>query len=191
MMVVQYFGDKNIRSKFSPCQITETFHRHRLVGTSVETLERLDNSSPLCFSAKQKSSKMAIQLHFFKNASFQIVLLGDNFVGTNGGAIFVQDIIVDGDVVPDCTMAATFGTIHLTKPIQDRFDRRTSTFQDPIDSLASVQDLDPMHSMPNRRPPSMPHFAAPSSIDSAFAACLKLSCNPTGKKNHFVKIWAY
>ncbi|VDK46073.1 unnamed protein product, partial [Gongylonema pulchrum] len=109
-----------------------------------------------------------------------IVLLGDNFVGPNGGAIFVQDIVVDGELVSDCTVTATFDTMHLSKTILDRSFSRTSTFQDPIEKLADNHDLDPMQSNPSRRPSSAPNFSELSSPDSAFAACLKLSCNPAG-----------
>ncbi|MCP9265394.1 hypothetical protein DINM_020675 [Dirofilaria immitis] len=113
----------------------------------------------------------------------QIVLLGDNFVGKYG-AIFVQDIIVDGDIVPDCTVITSF-------PRKQHYDKQhlqqskhlipLNNFQDSS-SFVKNHELSPMQKVFNLRQPSKLQSAASSISDSLIVECLKLSCNPAQKE---------
>ncbi|VBB34242.1 unnamed protein product [Acanthocheilonema viteae] len=109
-------------------------------------------------------------------APAQIVLLGDNFVGKQGGVIFMQDIIVDGDLVPDCTITTPFTTEHSSKPTRRLIPLHN--FHDSTNNLIEIQELDTKHKISNLRQPSALQFASP---DSLVVQCLKLSCNPAEK----------
>uniref|UniRef100_A0A915PZX9 MAM domain-containing protein n=1 Tax=Setaria digitata TaxID=48799 RepID=A0A915PZX9_9BILA len=108
----------------------------------------------------------------------QIVLLGDNFAGRHSGAIFVQDIVVDGDLVPDCTIKATFATLDSNKRrMQPKEPIALKNFHDTINSLVDIEELSAMQKISNVRQPYRSQFAASSAEDSLVASCLKLSCN--------------
>ncbi|EFO17134.2 hypothetical protein LOAG_11367 [Loa loa] len=112
----------------------------------------------------------------------QIVLLGDNFVRKHGSAIFVQDIIVDGDLVPDCTITTPYTTEHFNKPQHQQARRLIPlhNFHDFTNSLVEVQELDPTQKIANLRQPSTLQ-SVPSLLpdsESLMVQCLKLSCNP-------------
>lgn len=105
-------------------------------------------------------------------------MLGDNFVGKHGGAIFVQDIIIDGDLVPDCTITTPFKK---TRQQQARRLIPSYNFQDSTSNLVEVQELDPTQKKSYLRQPSTLQFASPLLADSLMVECMKLSCNPAGK----------
>ncbi|KHN77141.1 hypothetical protein Tcan_03173 [Toxocara canis] len=107
-------------------------------------------------------------------APTQIVLLGDNFVGPNGGAIFMQDLFVDGRIEQDCSLAA------LDNPQLGEHAPAVLPSK-PLDPLRldtlSASSLSAM-SAPNRSPT---RFSAPSGVsspDTLFETCITLSCNP-------------
>ncbi|VDO33293.1 unnamed protein product [Brugia timori] len=113
----------------------------------------------------------------------QIILVGDNFVGKYGGAIFVQDIIVGGNLVPDCIITTPLTTKNFNKPQQQKAKRLIPlhNFQDSSNSLVEVQELGPTQKMSNLQQSSILQFASPLLADSLMVECLKLSCNPAGK----------
>ncbi|VIO87891.1 Uncharacterized protein BM_BM5203 [Brugia malayi] len=113
----------------------------------------------------------------------QIILVGDNFVGKYGGAIFVQDIIVGGNLVPDCIITTPLTTKNFNKPQQQKAKRLIPlhNFQDSSNSLVEVQELGPTQKMSNLQQSSILQFASPLLADSLMLECLKLSCNPAEK----------
>uniref|UniRef100_A0A0R3RML1 MAM domain-containing protein n=1 Tax=Elaeophora elaphi TaxID=1147741 RepID=A0A0R3RML1_9BILA len=119
-------------------------------------------------------------------APAQIVLLGDNFVSKSGGAIFVQDIIVDGELVPDCTITVPFATVHINKPQKQQHQTRhlipLHNFRDSsTNNVVEGEQLDAKQKISNLSQPSKLHFASSSLADSLIVQCLKLSCSPVGK----------
>ncbi|OZC10603.1 hypothetical protein X798_02352 [Onchocerca flexuosa] len=111
----------------------------------------------------------------------QIVLLGDNFVGKHG-AIFMQNIIVDGDLVSDCAVIPSLTKDRFNKPQRQQARRLISlnNFQDST-SPVKVQELNSMQKIFNLHHPSKLQLAAPLITDSLMVECLKLSCNPAEK----------
>ncbi|CAG9534801.1 unnamed protein product, partial [Cercopithifilaria johnstoni] len=116
-------------------------------------------------------------------APARIVLLGDNFVGKHGGVIFVQDIVVDGDLVPDCTVGIPFSTEHFNKPQRQQARRLIPlhNFHDSTNSFVKVQELDTKQKVSNLRQPSALQLASSLLADSLMVQCLRLSCNPAEK----------
>ncbi|VDN02300.1 unnamed protein product [Thelazia callipaeda] len=113
----------------------------------------------------------------------QIVLVGDNFVGTYGGALFVQDIFVDGEVLSDCSAEVIPSSTHSDKLLKQQSGRPIplNSFQDSMDTLVDVQELNSLQEISDWRSSSISQFTQPSQMDSAMAVCLKLSCNPAEK----------
>lgn len=125
----------------------------------------------------------------FDSVVFQIVLLGDNFVGKHGGAIFVQDIIVDGDLASDCTITTAYTAERFSKPREEQAKRLIPLhdFQDSANSPVEVQEVD-TKLRSNPRQPSALQLASSLLTDSLMVQCLKLSCNPAGKLFFFTII---
>uniref|UniRef100_A0A158PQZ8 MAM domain-containing protein n=1 Tax=Brugia pahangi TaxID=6280 RepID=A0A158PQZ8_BRUPA len=113
----------------------------------------------------------------------QIILVGDNFVGKYGGAIFVQDITVGGNLVPDCIITTPLTTKNFNKPQQQQAKRLIPlhNFQDSSNSLVEVQELGSTQKISNLQQSSILQFASPLLADSLMVECLKLSCNPAEK----------
>ncbi|VDK86914.1 unnamed protein product [Litomosoides sigmodontis] len=114
-------------------------------------------------------------------APAQIILLGDNFVGKRGGAIFVEDIIVDGNLVPDCTIKTSF-TTQRSNELRRQQSRRllpSHNFKDSTDSL--IEEVDNKRKISDLRQASALQLASPSLTDSLMIQCLKLSCSSVEK----------
>uniref|UniRef100_A0A915C326 GCS light chain n=1 Tax=Parascaris univalens TaxID=6257 RepID=A0A915C326_PARUN len=105
-------------------------------------------------------------------APAQIVLMGDNFVAPDGGAIFLQDLFVDGRIEEDCALAALDSRRH-GESIPP------ATFDSPRPNLLSLPSLSAMSTL-NRSPPRLSPPSLTSSPDALFETCITLSCNPSG-----------
>lgn len=103
-------------------------------------------------------------------APTQIVLMGDNFVASDGGAIFLQDLFVDGRIEQDCALAAVDSRRHGESP--------PATLDPLRPDMLSLPSLSAMSTL-NRSPSRLSPPSLTSSPDALFETCITLSCNPS------------
>ncbi|VDK43289.1 unnamed protein product [Anisakis simplex] len=116
----------------------------------------------------------------------QIVLVGDNFVGSDGGAIFLQDLYIDGHIDSDCSATGVdtqkqFASDQALSLSESKTLHPLRTDKLLLPSLSAMSNLIP--SPPKKRlnahsVMSLESQSASSSSDHLYETCLTLSCNP-------------
>ncbi|KAK0397050.1 hypothetical protein QR680_001955 [Steinernema hermaphroditum] len=107
-------------------------------------------------------TSVKLRLPKIPEAPTHLIILGDNFISSRGGAIFLQDINVDGYL--SCQQNAET-QINPASVVSSRSGFERNEFSNSVDDFS-------LHGEPLRSPTKF------ASHDDVFQTCLSLSCNP-------------